>query len=334
VATADELSSFIRSLLEGDGRGMSFFQAVRLMRRFTGAEIGVSEASGRPIRIRPALSLAFPESDILAIESSGEDDGIQMTVSFLGLYGVSSPLPLHYTERLIDLERQDQGAAREFIDVLHQPIYALLFSAWARCRPMMEAIEGQDKEVLARLFALAGIWEPQLQEDLPRDIPLLRYVGLLSLSVRPLLGLETMLRDFLGTAVTRLRVVQEWPSRVVPLAQRARLGGPRARLGGDLLLGGKGSSGTAHVSVLVEGVTAGMFLTLLWGESLHGKLSFLINLYLGGCFSWSIAVELSEAAPPLALGRGSWTRLGRDAWLGHLDVTARRHARIAGSASV
>lgn len=185
--------------------------------------MGMPMRSGCPrIEVRPDLSLSFPARDVLAVESLADGSGFRLTVSFMGLYGVASPLPLFYTERLIDLERNDHSAARGFVDVLHQMLYPLLFSAWARCRPWLEALEGSDQGTLARMRALVGMWDAELGRQAPEGLPILRYAGLLSLASRPLLGLETLLRDLLGDRARAVRVGQAWGKHAIP--RRSSLG--------------------------------------------------------------------------------------------------------------
>ncbi len=49
-------------------------------------------------------------------KSDSEDERFEVQVNFLGLYGTSSPLPVFYTEDLIDEASDDESVAREFIE--------------------------------------------------------------------------------------------------------------------------------------------------------------------------------------------------------------------------
>jgi len=77
------------------GHQFSFVQVMRLARRFLdprGAE-GLPEVPWQDrVQIRPELSLAFPAADVARVERVGAD--LQVTATFLGLYGPSSPLPI------------------------------------------------------------------------------------------------------------------------------------------------------------------------------------------------------------------------------------------------
>src|SRR5690606_24804533 len=83
-------------LLKSGGR-YAFFQAWRLLRLMGQAQAG----SPVDIRVRPNLTLDFPGTDLNSIEQLGPNR-YRLTANFLGLYGVTSPLPNFITEDLLD----------------------------------------------------------------------------------------------------------------------------------------------------------------------------------------------------------------------------------------
>ena len=76
-----------RRLLEQSER-FSFFQAYRLL-RLVALKEGLNQAD---IKVRPNVSLEFPGTDLSDISESGRGQ-FRLTANFLGLYGVTSPLP-------------------------------------------------------------------------------------------------------------------------------------------------------------------------------------------------------------------------------------------------
>ncbi|UCG67883.1 MAG: type VI secretion system baseplate subunit TssG, partial [Deltaproteobacteria bacterium] len=135
---ADEKLRLKHELLE-KGPAFSFFQIIRLLRLFS---LKSSRTQKPPsdfsetIRIKPNLSLAFPASDVESVQEVGdpEDPRFLITANFLGLYGSASPLPTFYTEDLIDEAAQDESVTRDFIDILNQRLFALLFECWGKYR--------------------------------------------------------------------------------------------------------------------------------------------------------------------------------------------------------
>ena len=91
IETGSETAALKARLLQ-NGHRYSFLQVYRLLRliaRKEGIEL-------KEIKTRPNTSLAFPESDVFSVRER-DGGGYQLTVNFLGLYGVSSPLPTFYT---------------------------------------------------------------------------------------------------------------------------------------------------------------------------------------------------------------------------------------------
>jgi hypothetical protein len=167
------------------------------------------------IRVRPHLSLGFPDNDIERIErmrgaaADGSEDAYRVTASFFGLYGVSSPLPTFYTEDLLDDEREGRHARRDFFDILHGALYPQLFDAWRKYRLQMRVVEEQDPEALDTLYAFAGLGSPAQRESLAPDAAsLLRHLNLFAHRTRSVLGLRTLLADAFAPAMVRGRVLR------------------------------------------------------------------------------------------------------------------------------
>ena len=113
---------------------LDFFQMARLLSYALQKEslaqgIEVSPAEWEPrlaavLRVRPTLSLAFPEHDIASIEKR-PDGKIQVEAGFFGLYGVTSPLPYFYTEDLMQASQQGRTSARGLLDMFHYAAHQL-----------------------------------------------------------------------------------------------------------------------------------------------------------------------------------------------------------------
>lgn len=75
---------------------------------------------------RNSLSLAFPPSDVAALE------GPAITSACIGLLGMSGALPYHYTEAVA---RSGGHGARAFMDMLSAPAIGAFNTAWRQSRP-------------------------------------------------------------------------------------------------------------------------------------------------------------------------------------------------------
>lgn len=311
--------SALKNQLQANAASYAYFQAVRLLRR--------AGASG--IRVRPQLSLAFPEADIDRIErlpgaaADGSRDAFRITANFFGLYGVSSPLPTFYTEDLLDDEREGRHARRDFFDILHAALYPQLYDAWRKYRLQMRSVEDNDADALDMLYAFAGLGSPAQRESLPGAAGLLRHLNLFAQRTRSALGLRTLLADAFAPATVEVDAcVPRWVP--IPEDQRLRLGQQAHRLGESCPLGAQIEDCDNFLRIVIGDLPEALFQQLLPGCSGHRWLQFLVRFYLTRPLRVAIELRLKEDESAAArLGAAAWSRLGLDTWLqGERDAAA------------
>lgn len=303
-------------------RRFSFFQIVRLLEQFyrPAARIGrEGPASREIIRFRPDVSLLFPASDLVEIEriASPEADlpRYRVTTSFLGLYGTTSPLPLFYTEEV--LQRDPEGdTARAFIDLFHHRFISLFFRCWSKYRyPVQFDGEGND-EFSRRIFGLIGLGTPELLErtGIP-SVRWLRYAGLMNQRPRSASALEGILHDFFGGITVGIeQCTKRWIS--IKNEQRNSLGRANCRLAIDASLGEKvlGRGGTFRISLGPMGYE--MFLSFLPVGTFWGQLDSLVCLFVTDRLEFDIELKVRQAEiPRLQITTAGRSRLGWSSWL-------------------
>ncbi|MHB1011537.1 MAG: type VI secretion system baseplate subunit TssG [Desulfobacteria bacterium] len=300
------------------GHGFSFFQALRLLRRVGGAgeeSPGEKEGADRTLRIRPDLSLGFPASDVARIEETpGGPAGYRVTVSFLGLYGASSPLPTFYTEDLIDEQLSDSTTTRDFLDIFHHRLYLLLFRCWSKYRQLVKVVEEESPEDLEKLFCLMGLGEPELRNVAGGPYGLLRYIGLFTQHPRSAAGLEGLLQDVIGGPSVELIPCLLRKARIPP-DQRAVLGESGRRLGEDCFLGDEIDDRMGKFRLRIGPLDANRFDSLLPGRPAHRRVAAMVGLYLTDPLEYDIELVLSRGeAKTVCLGAQRWSALGLDTW--------------------
>lgn len=300
------------------GNGFSFFQALRLLRRV--GEVGEESPGDREgaepnLRIRPDLSLGFPASDVARIEETpGGPAGYRVTVSFLGLYGASSPLPTFYTEDLIDERLADSTTTRDFLDIFHQQLYLLLFRCWSKYRQFVKVVEEESPDDLEKLFCLMGIGEPELRKIAGGPYGLLRYIGLFTQHPRSAAGLEGLLRDAIGGPPVELIPCLLRKARIPP-DQRAVLGESGGRLGEDCFLGFEIDDRMGKFRLRIGPLDADRFDSLLPGRPAHHRVAAMVGLYLTDPVEYDLELVLSGGeAKTASLGGERWSALGLDTW--------------------
>ena len=241
---------------------------------------------------------------------------LQITANFFGLYGVASPLPAYYTEELINEQREERHATREFLDVLHQRLYPLLHQAWLKPRLQLRIWEEHEARALSYVQALAGLpQEPGRKPDVQEKADVLRYAGLFSQKPRSALGLQTLLADaFPAVEVHIESCVAKWEP--IASTQQLRLGMQAHELGVDTLLGQRVHERANAICIHLHSLDAVSYQALLPGATQHQRLQHLVRLYLG--VSLDVDVQLHpqrNTAQAAQLSAPMWGRLGFDAWL-------------------
>ncbi|MBF0527914.1 MAG: type VI secretion system baseplate subunit TssG [Deltaproteobacteria bacterium] len=313
-------SSFdLRKDLFSHPRSFSFFQAIRLLRlflRLTG-EGSDTALFQNQLRVRPLLSLSFPGTDVYSVEEIpvGEATRYQLTATFLGLYGASSPLPTHYTEDLLDEASDDKSVSRDFLDILSDPFYGLFFRCWTRNRWFIKVAEEDSPDFVERLFCLAGLGLLEMQTEVPQARRLLRYIGLLTQFPRSAMGLKTLLSDALKTP--HLDVIPNIPRQMqIPEQQRCYLGKQGGTLGVECYLGRQILDRIGKIQIKAGPLDADAFHEILPGCAGYEDVKLLTKVYL--ITPLESELKLIMDAPqvePTVLGGHRWSLLGYDTWV-------------------
>ena len=316
-------SPVMRRLL-AEARRFPFFQALRLLEaaRPDAAPIGgAGPAQREAIRLRPAADCAFPASDVVDIREveggmAASGPRLQLTTSFLGLYGADSPLPAYFTEAV--LWQNDESARREFLDVFHHRLLSLFYRAWLKYRYALRFRTGGMDELSPLLLGLVGVATEGCGAVVGMEpVHLLHYAGLLGSESHSARGLECLLSDELGGVAVR---VEECVARWVTIApeQLSRLGTATARLGDTAVIGRRVFDRAGKFALRIGPVSFALFEALLpGGQALRACLA-LIHFYLRDPLACDMHVQLHRAeVPTLRLGAADPApRLGWTTWLG------------------
>ena len=322
----------IKQKLLDAGPRFSFVQAYRLLRfitRRTKDKAYMGRDIEKMIRVRPELSLDFPESDINVIDEIADiPPHYLLTVTFLGLYGSSSPLPTFYTEDLFLEQSEDKTIARDFIDVINSPIYHLFFKCWSKYRLFLKLVEEKDTEVLLRLFSLIGLEESKLRDKVENAYGMNRFSGFLTQFPRSAEVLRGLLIDRLNEPSIR---IQQCVPRVaeIPEDQRCFVGQSGNVLGKDSYLGTEIDERMGKFRVQAEPLNGEAFHTLLPDRRAFRDMSSMIGYYVDQPLIWDMELFIdSNNIETTRIGHNRWSQLGWNTWVysekfhtGNLSVT-------------
>jgi len=291
---------------------VSLFQAVLSLERGRSTPVGhQGPASDERVRLRPSIRLSFPASDIESIELL-PTEVVQLTTTFFGLYGVDSPLPSAYAERLAQISDEDRGVrVRAFLDIFHHRLLSLLYRSWKKYRPVSGPDSGAAEPLYRRLMSLAGfesalglggefaprLWETRLLVQRPPNAD----------------GLESALRRRLGRTVRVEQLVRRWVA--IPPDQRSRLGAANCGLGSTLVAGARVED-CNKIRLQIDAADYAMFLRLLPGAEDWRKIEATVRRYLRDPVDYDLEVRLPKhCIVPCSLGNRE-SQLGLSMWHG------------------
>ncbi len=307
--------SLMQALLDKPHK-FSFFQLLQLLQRYTGgAPLGSKgPASEERVRVRPAVSLAFPAADVQSVEIE-EPPGsaaprYRVTTSFMGLYSSDSPLPTFYAEDFFWKE-DNQEAVRDFVDIFHHRALSLLYRAWGKYRHDIQFRHEGNDEISRRIYSMIGLGTVPLIgiTGLP-SIRLLRYAGLITQKPHSAAALAGILRDYFSlSGVSVDQCVERW----VPInpSQQNRLGARNCSLGRDLSIGERVRDCGGKFRVTVGPLPLADFQGFFPDAPNYAAMINLIRYFATDRLDFDIKVVLRAGEiPPLRLSSSSPLRLG------------------------
>ena len=296
-----------------NGDAYDFYQAVKLLNKLVREQ--PSEQGSLPgLRIQPELNLDYPQSDNTEVSRDDASGNYQITTTFFGLYGVSSPLPGFYTEELLDDEWDEVSARKGFFDVIHNHLYPLLYQAWLKYKLSHNLVEFGNHKYAEIIFSLIGLGEAYRVERKQYGY-LLKYSGLISQRTRSLLGLKTLLKDIVGDIGLDIRPCVK---RMVPIVkqQRCVLGSQNATLSFDACIGKHVIDRTGKFNIEIGPINAEQFADFSRGKETIQTMKSLLNLYLVQPLEFSISLLLEpDTVKPASIGEWESSILGSNCWL-------------------
>ena len=303
-----------------EGYLFDFFQAIRLLEIFLpgGKSTGeTSDLKEERIRFRPDRGLAFPASDVRSIEKlDGTPERARITATFMGLYGVDSPLPSWFYEA-IATDADYAQPLRDFLDIFNHRVYALFYRAWAKYR-LFERYNRPSgrRELLSRALSLSGLGTQGSADDTEiRTVQLVAFAGILSFQVRNAEGLRNMLAELLtDIPVMVLENVPRW----VAIPERSRLGRISKRtavLSATSSLGQSVNDISGKFRVALGPLTLEQYVSLLPGGSRTTVVNYIVRLYVRDTLDYDVQLRLKTGEIPLLRLGDRVLKLGLTTWL-------------------
>lgn len=311
----------LASLVRGGSdaaEGVDFLQAMRLLEQYVPGGLNLHE-SLRPgaarIAVRPHEGLAFPAADVRGLEPLKDgQQGARLIVTFLGLYGVDSPLPSYFSTAALGRTEDDAPAVRDFLDIFNTRIYALLYETLKKYRPALCDESAKGTRTAERFVCLAGLGAPAKNGVVPLST-LIPFAGVFRTPVRNAEGLVSLIAHLFPTLPTT--IVENVP-RWITVPSRPRLGRQvvTAVLGETALLGQRVLDVSGRFRVVLGPVDWAQFERLRPGGRDAATLDEIVKLYAPDSLDYEVELRIrSTELPVTRLGSPS-NRMGRTTWAG------------------
>ena len=321
----DPMRPALERLQAQPGR-FGFFQAVRLLYGANGFDGRGSGARPGPLRFTTPASLAFPPSELAAIDGHGGDT--RVCVNFLGLTGPSGVLPRSYTELLIARKLGRDRSAQDFLDIFNHRLVALFWLAWAKHRPEIGREFGFQNSVLRYLEHLVGLGTPALQARLhpgkraaaAKPLPgaaMAYFSGLIAQRPHGERAIAQVVSAVVGAPVEARGCLGTW--QTITGDARTRLGRNGHQLGAGCVLGARYWDRQTTLRLTVGPLRRAGFNALLPRGERLGDVIELTRFLTGLALDLRVRLSLrADEVPPLRLGtrRSSESpQLGWNTWL-------------------
>lgn len=270
-----------------------------------------------PVRFRPWPGMGFPASELCTVETDEEHPARPPTVrtTFLGMYGVDSPLPTAYLDDIAQ-RREGYEATTAFLDIFSHRITTQYYRIWRKyAYPATFAAGGTDKTSQC-LLGLVGLGIPGTAENVATPVSrFLALLGAMRLPTRNAEGIRQLVSLLAPHTTTTL--ISPDPVRV-PVTQRCGLGKERrVSLSQRATLGKTGKEACSRILLMLATRDPKEAEGWLPGGQLHTDLMVLLRVYLG--YRSDVRLRLTvpvHLLPDARLGQPRRIQLGRTGILG------------------
>jgi type VI secretion system protein ImpH len=328
-------------------QGFDLFQAISLLERAVphARPLGRGNGAGEAVRLSGFVSLTFEPSDVRSVrrgepprrptahdahdahdahEHDAQRPAYTLSTPVLTLAGAHGPLPMPFTELVLEGRAQRDSATADLLDIFNHRFLSFLYRSRKKHAPGLNWRSPHSSALAACLDALSNLGLRGALRG-PHDERLwLRHAGLLSAAPRSMTGLLALLSDRLGMPVRGVQFVGGWREIDKTDSLRlARVGSRAPRLGGQSMLGRRAWDQAAGIRLEFADLSRKRFAALLPGGPDHALAQWLIHCYVQQDFDVEFVLKLAPQRVTCALGGPNAARLGWTSWVAGADDGGR-----------
>lgn len=273
--------------------------------------------SADPVRFRPWPGMGFPASELRTVEIDDDRPELPPSIrtTFLGMYGVDSPLPTAYLDDIAQ-RREGYEATTAFLDIFSHRITTQYYRIWRKYAYPATFEPGATDATSQCLLGLVGLGIPGTAENVATPVSrFLALLGAMRLPTRNAEGIRQLVS--LLAPDTTATIISPDPVKV-PVAQRSGLGkAHRVSLSQRATLGKSGKEACSRILLMLATDNPNEAEGWLPGGQLHTDLMVLLRVYLG--YRSDVRLRLTvpvSTLPEPRLGQTRRIQLGRTGVLG------------------
>jgi type VI secretion system protein ImpH len=304
-------STFLNQAFEFD-----FHQAVNILETMKPGCVPLGEGDDprhEAFRMQSEILLSPPSSDIQSLEMTGTQPLLR--INFLGLAGIQGPLPMPFTEQLLDRLRHKDTAPADYLNIFNHRLASL----WHRMRKKVvlgvAQIEPEKTPAGKAFLDFLGLESKYLRGLLSvSDRILMSYAGLFWQRPRSIIGLERILGHQFDIPVAITQFYGKW--RRAPEKDLTKIGmsGRFQVLGKSAVLGARSWEQSSGIVLTTQPLPYEVYREFLETGPRYKVVRDLTYFYMGAGTGLTLKIFINpEHIPPTRLNR--LHQLGKTAWL-------------------
>jgi type VI secretion system protein ImpH len=268
------------------------------------------------MKFKPDDRYEYPPRDIRSV--SFEDSTMTFVLTFMGLYGINSPLPRCYHEHVAFQKRimgEGEVPIQNFLDIFNNRFYWLYYNTWKKYRYYLHLNSGKpDNKITERISSFTGreLFRKTGESTL-NDFILLKFSGIFSSKVRSKAGLKILLSFIFPDHKMKIRqFVPKW----IELTDTPVLGSDDNLLGKTSFAGKYTLDRMSRICIEIGPVTFEDYLGFLPGTINSDKLKELLKLYLNDGIEFDFLFKIKSETIAGVSWNDERLKLGSTLWMG------------------
>ncbi|QIC16670.1 type VI secretion system baseplate subunit TssG [Providencia vermicola] len=278
------------------------------------------------IRFRPHRGMGFPVTEIkgLDIEDRYRNSSVpSIRTTFLGLYGITSPLPTAYIDDIAQ-RREGTESLTDFLDIFNHRLITQFYRIWRKYSYPATFLAGGKDETSQYLYGLIGLGIPGTAQHI--QAPLSRFLALLGtlrFPTRTAEGVISLVK--LLAPDTQVQVKPHDPRRIEQESLSKLSCQKPMTLINKPVLGQYATDVNSQILIMLQTDNLNEARNWLPDGQLYQDLLALLHVYLGSRVNARLSLKLPRSLLPnaaLSTQSHQGVQLGRTAAVGALNPQA------------